>query len=80
MGLIDIRLVDIEGCSEELLRQQSYAIKNQHGSQLLCYKEPARSKQNTPIGALDAQAGSLWHKTAGASNTKKLSTIEIALM
>ena len=53
---------------------------------LLCHKEPARSKQR-PVkslrskapsreGALDARAGSLWYKRAGASNTMKLSTNE----
>ena len=40
--------LDVEDCSEELLRQQSYAIKNQLGHP----KPPTRGfgTQNTPIG------------------------------
>ena len=40
--------LDVEECSEELLRQQSYAIKNQLGHP----KPPTRGfgTQNTPIG------------------------------
>ena len=41
----------------------------------VCHKEPVRSKRRR-IGSLDAQAGSLWHKRVGASNTTKLSTNE----
>ena len=43
--------LDVEACSEELLRQQSYAIKNQlvhEANYPLCHKEPARIKQNNP--------------------------------
>ena len=59
--------LDVEGCSEELLPQQSYAIKNQLGHP----KPPTRSfgTQNTPNPELLAQA------TLG-----KLSTNESAVM
>ena len=45
---------------EELQRQLSYGIKNQHGL----------------VGSLDARAGSLWHKSAGFSNIMNLSINE----
>ena len=64
--------LDVEGCSEELLRQQSYAIKNQIGHQ----KPPIRGfgTQYTPIGrcfAWSSLPSSLWHKTAGGSISRK---------
>ena len=52
--------LDVEDCSEELLRHQSYAIKNQLG-----HPKPPK------ILLLDARAGSLWHKTAGDSITRE---------
>ena len=61
--------LDIEECSEKLLRQQSYAIKN----------SSSRPKPPTwgSFGAFFLLlAGSLWHKIAGASNTLELSTNE----
>ena len=59
-------------------RQQSYAIKNQ----LVASKAPMGlfCVPKHPLWAFNARACSLWHKTAGASNTMKLSTNESTVM
>ena len=75
INIASTRLVhlDVEDWSEELLRQQSYAIKNQLGHQ----KPPTRGfGTQIPLfiglgGICLLLAGSLWHKTAGASITKR---------
>ena len=69
--------LDVEDCSEDLLRQQSCAIKNQLGQSkpLVLYGVRAPiigpfrawnanypyAKAKRPILSLDARAGSLWH-------------------
>ena len=61
----------LKDCSEELLRrQQYYAIKNQRGARKI------GGIFHSKAPPLDAQAGSLWHKTADTSNSMNLSTNE----
>ena len=49
--------LDVEDCSEKLLRQQSYAIKNQLGHP----EPPTRGfgTQNSPIGANERRASTV---------------------
>ena len=61
-------VIDVKDCSEDLLRQQSFAIKNQRNTingGILRSKATGREKR-----ALDARAGSFWHKITGAGITR----------
>ena len=75
LGLTYTRLVhlDVEDCSEELLRQQSYAIKTKLG-----HPKPLEKLPTLGVFCM-LLAGSLWHKDSWLPCTERSWAPELVL-